>query len=72
MEFIRGNVGEMYCGLAAYESLVSDIGRACMMDVGYKTGIYARCNHVCEKLVWELLNLLLRRNINKEAMAMLE
>ena len=28
------------------ESLVSDIGRACRMEVGYKPRWWARCNHV--------------------------
>ena len=54
------------------ESLVSDIGRACLMEVGYKSRWWARCNHVCEKLGrLELVNLLWLRNINKEGMAML-
>ena len=29
------------------ESLVSDIGRLCLMEVGYKYRWWARCNHVC-------------------------
>ena len=54
------------------ESLVSDIGRACLMEVGYKSRWWARCNHVCEKFgLWELVNLLWLKNINKEGMAML-
>ena len=54
------------------ESLVSDIGRACLMEVGYKSRWWARCNHVCDKFgLWELVNLLWFRNINKERMAML-
>ena len=52
------------------ESLVSDIERACLMEVGYNSRWWARCNHVCDKLgLWELVNLL--RNIYKEGMAML-
>ena len=31
------------------ESLVSDIGRACLMEVRYKPRWWARCNHVCDK-----------------------
>ena len=53
------------------ESLVSDIGRACLMEIGYNSRWWARCNHVCEKFgLWEL-NLLWFRNISKEGMAML-
>ena len=54
------------------ESLVSDIGRACLMEVGYKSRWWARCNHVCDKFgLWELVNLLWLKNINKEGRAML-
>ena len=31
------------------ESLVSDIGRAYMMEIGYKSRWRVRCNHVCDK-----------------------
>ena len=48
-------------------SLVSNIGRSCIMEVGYKSRWWARCNHVCEKFgLWELVNLQWLRNINKE------
>ena len=54
------------------ESLVSDIGRACPMEVGYKSRWWARCNHVCNTFgLWKLVNLLWLKNINKEGMAML-
>ena len=54
------------------ESLVSDIGRECLMEVGYKSRWWARSNHVCDKFgLWELVNLLWLRDINKEGMAML-
>ena len=54
------------------EGLVSDIGRTCMMEVGYKSRWWARCNHVCDKFgLWKLGNLLWLRNMNKEGMAML-
>ena len=53
------------------ESLVSDIRRACLMEVGYKCRWWARCNHDCDKCgLWELVNMLWLRNINKEGMAM--
>ena len=55
MEFIRGKGGQMYCDwllrIVYEESLVSDIGKACVMEVGYKARWWARCNHVCEKFV---------------------
>ena len=42
------------------------------MEVGYKSRWRARCNHVCDKFgLWELVNLLWLKNINKEVMAML-
>ena len=54
------------------ESLVSDIGRACLIEVGYKSSWWTRCNHVCDKFgLWKLVNLLWLRSINKEGMAML-
>ena len=44
MEFICGKGGVMYGGLVDWllrivyeESLVSDIGRACLMEVGYNS-----------------------------------
>ena len=49
------------------ESLVYDIGRACLMEVGYTSRWWARRNHVCDKFgLWKLVNLLWLRNINKE------
>ena len=54
------------------ENMGSDIGRACLMVDGYKSRWWAICNHVCEKFcLWELVNLLWIRNINKEGMAKL-
>ena len=56
------------------ESMVSDIGRTCLMDIGYKSRWWARCIciDVCEKFgLWEMVNLLWLRNISKEGMAML-
>ena len=51
------------------ESQVYDIGRAYMMEVGYKSRWWARCNHVCDKFgLWELVNLLWLKHINKEGM----
>ena len=33
------------------ESMIFGIGRAGLMEIGYKWGWWARWNHVCEKLV---------------------
>ena len=42
------------------------------MEIGYKSRWWVRCNHVCDKFgLWELVNLLWRRNMNREGMAML-
>ena len=39
------------------ESLVSDIGRACLVEVGYKSRWWAICNQVCDKFgLWELVS----------------
>ena len=55
------------------DSMLSDIGRACLMGIGYKSIWWERCKHVCEKFgLWELVNLIWLRNISKEGMAMLE
>ena len=53
-------------------SMVYDIGRAYLMEVGYESRWWARYNHVCDKFgLWELVNRLWLRNINMEGMAML-
>ena len=44
------------------ESLVSEIGRTCLLEVGYTSRWFD---------LWELVNLLWLRNISKEGMAML-
>ena len=42
-----------------------------MVD-GYESRWWARCNHVCDRFaLWELMNVLQFRNINREGMAML-
>ena len=76
MEFSYRKGCEMYCGLVLRivyeESLVFAIGRACLMEVGYKSRWWARCNHVCDKFgLWEMVNLLWLGKINKEGMTML-
>ena len=53
------------------KSMVSDIGRACLMEIGYESRWWARCNHLCEKFgLMELVDLLWLRNISEEGMAM--
>ena len=54
------------------ESMISDIGRACLMEIGYKSRWWARCKHVCEKFsLWEQVNLQWLRNISMKGMTML-
>ena len=54
------------------ESMVYDIGRACLREIGYKSGWWARCNHMCKMFgLGELVDLLSLQNISKEAMAMI-
>ena len=70
----RGNVLWIGCffRIVSEESLVSDIGRACLMEVGYKSRWWVRNNHVCDMFgMWEMVNLLWLKNINREGMAML-
>ena len=68
MEFIWGKGGGMVDWLLRIvyeESLVSYIGRSCLIEVGYKSRLWTRCNHDCEKFcLWELVNLLWLRSIN--------
>ena len=41
------------------ESMVYDIGRVCMMEIGYKSRWCAGFNHVCEKFgLWKLVKLI--------------
>ena len=43
-----------------------------VMEIGYITRWWARCNHFVRGFgLWELVNLLWLRNINKEGIAML-
>ena len=57
-------------GIVYEKSLVSDIGRACLMEVGYKSRWWARCNHVCDKFgLWELVYLLWLMSIKREEMS---
>ena len=54
------------------ENLVSNIGRACLMEIGYNSRWWARYNHVCERFgLWKLVNLLWLLNISKDGIAML-
>ena len=51
--------------------MVSDIGRACLSEIGYKSRWWARCNNLAEKFgLRELVDVLWLRNISKEGMAM--
>ena len=51
------------------ESMVSNIGRACLMEIGYKSRWCTRWNHLSEQFgLMELVYLSCLRNIRKERM----
>ena len=55
------------------ESMVSDIGRACMREIVYKSRWCARWSHLCEKFgLIELVHLLWLRNFSNEGMLEME
>ena len=63
MEFFCRKRGERHGGLVARiiyeENIVSVIGRACLMEYGFKCRWWARCNYLCEKFgMRELVDLL--------------
>ena len=72
MEFICRKRGKRHGGLPVNEeSIVSDIGRACLMEIGYKSRWWARCKHVCEKFcLRKLVNCYGFGIFGKEGMAM--
>ena len=75
MEFICGKVKcivDWLLSIVYEESLVSDFGRTFLIEVGYKFRWWERCNHICDKFgLWDLVNLLWLKSINKEGMAIL-
>ena len=41
------------------ENLVSEIGRACLIEIGCKSRWWSRCRHICSKFgLIELVNLI--------------
>ena len=44
-----GEVVDWLLRIVYEESMVSDIGRACLKKIGFKSRWWARCNHLCEK-----------------------
>ena len=55
------------------ESMVSDIGRASLREIGYKCRWCAGFNHPCEKFgLMEPLYLLWLRNFSNEGMTLLK
>ena len=41
------------------ENMVSEIGRACLVEIGCKSRWWARCRHICSKFgLKELVNLI--------------
>ena len=47
------------------ENLVSDIGRACLIELGCKSRLWSRCRHICSKFGrFELVNLIWVREVS--------
>ena len=45
------------------ENLMSDIGRACLVEIGCKSRWWARCRHICSKFgLIDLVNLIWQRD----------
>ena len=45
--------------------MVFEIGRACLLETGYKARWWARCMHICTKFgLMELVNLILLRDVS--------
>ena len=50
-------------------NLMSEIGRACLMETGCKSRWWTRCRHTCTKFrLIELVNLILLRDVSVNAM----
>ena len=53
------------------ENLVSDIGRACLIELGCKSRWWSRCRHICSKFFLELVNLIWLRHVSLNGMVKL-
>ena len=77
-ELIRGKTGcstfeereakvmvEWMSRLVFEDNLMSEIGRACLIETGCKSRWWARCRHICSKFgLMELVNLILLRDVS--------
>ena len=69
---VKGTV-EWLLKIVYKESMVSDIGRACLKKIGYKSRWCARCSDLCERFgLRALVDLLWLRNFRNEEMTLLE
>ena len=51
------------------ENMVSEIGRACLIEIGCKSRWWSRCRHICSKFVLlELVNLICLREVSVNGM----
>ena len=54
------------------ENLVSEICRACLIEIGYKSRWCSRCRHICIKFgLFEFVNLIWLREVNLNGMVKL-
>ena len=65
-ELIRGETG----WTSFEENLVSEIGRACLIEIGCKSRWCSKCRHICSKFgPLELVNLICLREVSMNGMA---
>ena len=81
-ELIRGETGwstfeereakvmvEWMLRVVVEENLMSEIGRACLIETGCKSIWWARCRHICTKFgLMELVNLIILRDVSVNGM----
>ena len=54
------------------ENLVSEIGRACLIELGCKSRWWSQCRHICSKFgLFELVNLIWLREVSLNGMVKL-
>ena len=54
------------------ENVVSEIGRACLIELGCKPRWWSRCRHICSKFgLFELVNLIWLRKVSLNGMVKL-
>ena len=54
------------------DNLMSEIGRACLIETGCKSRWWARCKHICSEFgLMELVNLIVLKDVNVNGMVSL-